>query len=1353
MKNGYYLGLDIGTDSVGYAVTDSEYRLKKFHGEPAWGVTLFDEAELRTERRGFRTARRRLDRRQQRVALTRELFAKEIGKIDSRFFIRQQESALLRRDAADRYVLFEDDDYTDVEYHSQYPTIHHLIVELMNSREPHDVRLVYLACAWLVAHRGHFLQNISVDKLSDIRKFDEVYAHFLAFFIDNEYPAPWQCENIEAIGDILKKKAGVTVKERELTALLFDGKRAPKEVTDDCPFRKDLLIKLLCGGVVKPKDLFDKEEYADVPSFSLGMDDEKLLALSSEIGEDFALIEVMRAIYDWTMLNDILGEAPTISKAKVAIYEQHKRDLKLLKHLLKTYVPNKYDAMFRVVGGDNYIAYTGHADETAEPIKSASAEAFSKYTLNILKTITPSKEDQAAFDDACERLGRQAFLPKQHTTDNRVIPHQLYLYELKTILQNAESYLPFLCEQDEDGLSVSDKLIAVFGFRVPYFVGPLNDKSPYAWLERKAGKIYPWNFDKMVDLDKSEEAFIQKLTNTCTYLPGEPVLPKDSLLYHCFMVLNEINTLTIGGVRVPVECKQRIYTELFETQKKVTRKKIVDFLLANGYLEKGQEQTVAGIDITIKADLQPQIAFRRLLASGTLTEADAEAIIERASYAEDKTRLDRFLQKTYPQISADDRKYLCRLKIHDFGRLSRAFLCEVYGTDTRTATGEAYTIIDALWQTQNNLMELLSDRFTFKAEMERRQQEYYAAHPKTLDERLDDLYISNAVRRPIYRTLDIVKDVEKAFGKPAKIFVEMTRGGKPEQKGKRTKSRKEQLLELYHTCDQEDVRDLQQQLDAMGAAADTKLQSDRLFLYYIQLGHCLYTGKAIDVTRLGSGDYNIEHIYPRAFVKDDSILNNEILVDSNANGQKSDDYPIDPAIQTKMRPYWQMLRDKGLITEEKWKRLTRTTPFTDEERLQFINRQLTETSQSTKAVAALLKEHFGEGTEIVYCKAGLVSEFRQEFGLLKSRLFNDLHHASDAYLNIVVGNVYHMKFTSRWFNLRERYSVKVDTLFTHPVICGNETVWNGTPALEMVKKTAVKNNAHLTQYAFCRRSGLFDQMPLSKGEDLIPRKSGLDSADYGGYNKPSVSFFVLVEYEAKSKTNRMFVPVELLYADRVLAEEAFAKEYLIARIQKIANKMPDILRFPLGLRPIKINTMLSLDGFRVCITGNANKGAVLLVQPFMPFAAADEWRLYLKKLEMFVEKAKANPRYVYDKRYDKVSKEQNEALYRLYLKKLTSSIYQKRPNTPVGILQTGAPLFAALPVLEQCQALLNIHQLFGRVSGGVDLQAIGGAKMVASTKISTTLSNWKKTYDRVTIVNMSASGLWEKESDNLLEGL
>ena len=99
----YYLGLDIGTDSVGYAATDSspEYRLLKHHGEPMWGVTLFEQAKLGDQRRAFRSNRRRTDRRKQRVRLVQELFAHEIGKIDPNFYKRIAESALYPEDRAE----------------------------------------------------------------------------------------------------------------------------------------------------------------------------------------------------------------------------------------------------------------------------------------------------------------------------------------------------------------------------------------------------------------------------------------------------------------------------------------------------------------------------------------------------------------------------------------------------------------------------------------------------------------------------------------------------------------------------------------------------------------------------------------------------------------------------------------------------------------------------------------------------------------------------------------------------------------------------------------------------------------------------------------------------------------------------------------------------------------------------------------------------------------------------------------------------------------------------------------------------------------------------------------------------
>ena len=100
----------------------------------------------------------------------------------------------------------------------------------------------------------------------------------------------------------------------------------------------------------------------------------------------------------------------------------------------------------------------------------------------------------------------------------------------------------------------------------------------------------------------------------------------------------------------------------------------------------------------------------------------------------------------------------------------------------------------------------------------------------------------------------------------------------------------------------------------------------------------------------------------------------------------------------------------------------------------------------------------------------------------------------------------------------------------------------------------------------------------------------------------------------------------------------------------------DEISFPLGMRPWKINTMLSLDGFRVCITGTGGKGKCLVAQSIMQFSSEDCWKGYMKKLEKFIEKFKKNPDFIYDKEYDKVSVEENQKLYELYIEKLQNTI-------------------------------------------------------------------------------------------------
>ena len=61
-KQEYYLGLDMGTSSVGWAVTNTKYELLRKKGKDMWGIREFDEAKSAAERRTHRINRRRRSR-------------------------------------------------------------------------------------------------------------------------------------------------------------------------------------------------------------------------------------------------------------------------------------------------------------------------------------------------------------------------------------------------------------------------------------------------------------------------------------------------------------------------------------------------------------------------------------------------------------------------------------------------------------------------------------------------------------------------------------------------------------------------------------------------------------------------------------------------------------------------------------------------------------------------------------------------------------------------------------------------------------------------------------------------------------------------------------------------------------------------------------------------------------------------------------------------------------------------------------------------------------------------------------------------------------------------------------------
>lgn len=131
----------------------------------------------------------------------------------------------------------------------------------------------------------------------------------------------------------------------------------------------------------------------------------------------------------------------------------------------------------------------------------------------------------------------------------------------------------------------------------------------------------------------------------------------------------------------------------------------------------------------------------------------------------------------------------------------------------------------------------------------------------------------------------MIKELVKVLGcEPERIFVEMTR--RPDEHKTRTSSRRNKFEELYKKV-KDETTDWMQVI--ANAEEDGKIRSKKMYLYLTQKGRCMYTGKHIELDDLFDNNlYDIDHIYPRHFVKDDNIDNNLVLVCKEKNAHKSD---------------------------------------------------------------------------------------------------------------------------------------------------------------------------------------------------------------------------------------------------------------------------------------------------------------------------------------------------------------------------------------------------------------------------------------------------------------------------------
>ena len=1170
----YNIGLDIGVTSVGWSVTDMENNLLKHNSKNMWGVRLFDEAQKADVRRKARTARRRLRRRKERIKILNNLLYEDIVSTDPDFFVKLKESNLIYNDKTlrdSKYNLFKDEDFNDTHFYKEYPTMYHLRGELINNTEKKDIRYVYLAIHHILKYRGNFLypQKSISDKPDDIIEKFNILFDWLKdeYYLELKVP---QNEILTMLQDRNKKKNDL----KDYIIKSFNYVSENKTVITN-------IANALLGYKFSISKIFDVEKAEkDTISFSEELDEE----ISNILGDNYDMLILIKDIYSWIMLQQLSKGKEYISLAFIEKFNKYKEDLIKLKKLYRKYIPNKYNEMFRLNNEkvNNYYIYNVNTSICTREL------LYKKIKSDFEKVKEQFNEDEyKIFED----MENNTFLDKINTTDNGSIPYQSHKKELEKILENQSKYYSTIRENKE-------KIIDLLEFRIPYYVGPLNNKSKFAWLVKKSDeKIYPWNFDKVVDVNSSAENFILRMIKKCTYLVDESVMPKNSLLYSEFCVLNELNNIRVNDKKLSKETKKLIIEELFKKTKKVTVKNFKETLLNNQQYSSCSDVNISGLSINDKfmSSMTAYIDMKNIF--GYVDESNfnmIEEIIYYITIFEDKKILRKKIEEKYPEISQEQLDNILKLRYTGWSNLSKKLLVGIKSNDYET-------VMDKLRDTNFNFMQIITNKeFGFDKKIEENMPKLESN--KITYELISELQGSPAIKKGIWQAVKVVEEIIKVMKyEPENIYIEFARG--EDLKKERKDTRMQQLLKVYENIKKDlksiDNFDYTVYKELKGQSSEKKF-NEKLYLYFLQNGKCLYSGKTINLDNLYTDEYEVDHIIPQSYIKDDS-LSNKALVYRSENQRKKDSFLLENRIIDSRRPWWLQLKKLGLMTDKKFYNLTRTV-ITEEDEVKFINRQLVETRQIIKHVTNLLINKY-QNTTVFSINAVAGSNFRERYKIYKNRNLNDYHHAHDAYITCVIGNFINKRFKKgknifEYTEYLKEYKKKTSDEEKRRTKYGLLlTMLNNDLSDEEAKK--IRNiilnykDCYITKKLEELTGEFYNQTIYKKSSNnLIRLKKDKPTEIYGGYSGENKAYYSIISYiDKKGKVEYQIVGVPVQISYMINNGQITLKEYFeslgytsciiikekILKYQTYLNENNEQMIL-VSDRECKINKQLLLDG-------------------------------------------------------------------------------------------------------------------------------------------------------------------------------
>ena len=1054
LKN-YSIGLDIGDTGVGWAVISDDFGVVEKSGKRLIGTRLFDIGNSAKNRRLQRIARRRLERRRQRITLLRSLMADEINALDPSFFQRLDMSFLKKGDEFGRrftYNLFDGIGLTDKGFYKRFPTIYHLRNYLLETQEKVDIRWIYLAFHHMIKYRGNFLMEGEAENIGGFKRGDmkELFAA-IDEVADTDF-AELPEEIVFKAEDVLTDKSR-TRKDRVKTAA---------EILSSAGYKdnfKNLLNALLGMKFKLGLACFSDEEITgedDKPaelSFNSENYDEEEANYLDALGDNAIVLGRLRKLYYLLEFSQILGTNDYISQAMLETYRNHAEDKKLVKRLLKKYVYDSSDEGVKayrdfftaypdeknVVCYANYIAKPAKVKEKNKP--TTPEELIYKKITSLIEKYAPEVQPSENNDDTVAIATnykedpdylemvkiheRRDLLPKLNAKRNGAIPNQMHLKEMNVILEKQGKYYPCLSEN-------ADKIRNILTFVRPYYVGVLGKNSPNNWYKKEIdGVVTPWNFYEKIDTGYAEEQFISRLVGKCSVFPDEKVLPKQSFLYGEYMVLNELNKIKVDKKPIDIRIKQKLYNDLFKSpgaKASVSAKDIAEYLVNIGYKEGLKADDISGLTgengRKIANVLKAYRAFTSAL-KGKFNESDIplyeKVVYTNTVFSDTKTREKRIKNIIHGAGKENiycetDIKNMAKLQFSGWGRFSEEVLSGTKGF----YDNHEVSVIELMYESNNSFMEICWDKaFGFKEQFFRYENKKLSDVKQIYNDLILPSYTSPIVKKATYETVKLIDEIKRIMGAdPHKIYVETTLGEDLKKKKKYTDTRAKQLKEAIDVIlseakgfnkstwekyvSEDQLKYVRKKLDD----ENIDLNKERYYLWFRQLSRSLYSGKVIDWEDIAT-NCEVDHLIPRSLIKDDSI-ENKVLVLKGENQNKGNDKVLPFETIKAMSPFWKVLRKAGLIGSKKFNNLMRTE-WKESDIEGFINRQLVETSQIIKEVQKILEQAYGEPSltasehVVTPVRAKLSDEFKKELGYFKIRELNNLHHAKDAYAAAVLG--------------------------------------------------------------------------------------------------------------------------------------------------------------------------------------------------------------------------------------------------------------------------------------------------------------------------------------------------------------